>query len=323
MQFTFTTTISEGPFHIPDELRQANQWICYGIDGDRKKPYAPFPDSRGNVFHTGTRSPENFRDFQTAIEFVEERESLDGVGFVLSGEDVEESYFLVDFDDVLTTDGRGEYSVSREVVDLLDELADDAFLEISSSSEGIHAIVRGNGLDEDLRQKGAAIGDGELELYGESPRFVAMTGRTIEGYEDTSIGQFDTLSLQQRHFEEKESHSSNEVKEVDVAAPSSDSPSVEEVRRTAFEYSDKFRRLWKGDDSMHGGDTSSADSAFVTMLAFWCRGDAGLMDRCVRQSRRMRRKWDEVHYADGSTYGERLLQKGIDWADDEFAGSYR
>ncbi|MFC7158019.1 phage/plasmid primase, P4 family [Halomarina halobia] len=79
----------------------------------------------------------------------------------------------------------------------------------------------------------------------------------------------------------------------------------------AAENGEKFSRLYRGDDSMHSNDTSRADLAFCSMLAFWTGGDRHQMDRIVRNSGRMRAKWDEPHYADGTTYGEGTIDEAL------------
>jgi primase-polymerase (primpol)-like protein len=47
-------------------------------------------------------------------------------------------------------------------------------------------------------------------------------------------------------------------------------------------------------------------------LAFWTGGDAARMDRLFRQSGLMRAKWDEVHFADGATYGEQTIERALE-----------
>jgi primase-polymerase (primpol)-like protein len=47
------------------------------------------------------------------------------------------------------------------------------------------------------------------------------------------------------------------------------------------------------------------------LLAFWSGGDQRQMDRLFRQSGLLREKWDEVHFADGSTYGEKTIERAI------------
>lgn len=36
------------------------------------------------------------------------------------------------------------------------------------------------------------------------------------------------------------------------------------------------------------------------------------MDRMFRKSGLFRKKWDQIHYADGSTYGEVVINKAIE-----------
>jgi hypothetical protein len=44
------------------------------------------------------------------------------------------------------------------------------------------------------------------------------------------------------------------------------------------------------------------------------------MDRLFRQSGLMREKWDEVHFADGATYGERTIERAIAGTDERYDG---
>ena len=47
------------------------------------------------------------------------------------------------------------------------------------------------------------------------------------------------------------------------------------------------------------------------LLAFWTGGDQTRIDELFRQSGLLREKWDEVHYADGSTYGEKTIERVV------------
>jgi len=79
----------------------------------------------------------------------------------------------------------------------------------------------------------------------------------------------------------------------------------------------KFSRLWGGDTSGYESH-SEADMALCRLLAFWTGRDRSRMDRLFRQSGLARDKWDEVHYADGSTYGEKTLERAIARTDDVY-----
>ncbi len=58
--------------------------------------------------------------------------------------------------------------------------------------------------------------------------------------------------------------------------------------------------------------------ALCCLLAFWTGGDAQRVDRLFRQSGLMRDKWDEVHYADGRTYGEVTVQRALRVTDERY-----
>jgi len=51
--------------------------------------------------------------------------------------------------------------------------------------------------------------------------------------------------------------------------------------------------------------------ALSCLLAFWTGGDQTQADRLFRRSGLLREKWDEVHYADGSTYGEKTIERAV------------
>ncbi len=77
----------------------------------------------------------------------------------------------------------------------------------------------------------------------------------------------------------------------------------------------EFQALWRGDMSSKGDDQNKSDAALCAHLAFYTK-DAGQIDRLFRQSDLMRPKWDEIHYANGDTYGWHTINGAI-----EFVGS--
>ncbi|WP_425494407.1 hypothetical protein [Natronoglomus mannanivorans] len=58
--------------------------------------------------------------------------------------------------------------------------------------------------------------------------------------------------------------------------------------------------------------------ALCCLLAFWTGGDATREDRLFRQSGLIREKWDDVHYSDGSTDGEKTVERAIANTDDVY-----
>jgi len=81
-------------------------------------------------------------------------------------------------------------------------------------------------------------------------------------------------------------------------------------KATSASNGEKFERLWNGNTAGYDSQ-SEADMALCCLLAFWTGGDRTQMDQLFRQSGLLREKWDEVHYADGSTYGEKTIERAI------------
>ena len=56
--------------------------------------------------------------------------------------------------------------------------------------------------------------------------------------------------------------------------------------------------------------------ALAAILAFWSGGDEAQIDRLFRDSGLYRQKWDDVHFADGSTYGEKTVERAVQGTDE-------
>ena len=63
---------------------------------------------------------------------------------------------------------------------------------------------------------------------------------------------------------------------------------------------------------------SEADLALCGKLAFWFQKDAVRIDKIFRQSSLFRAKWDEKHYGDGSTYGQKTVETAISGCRDVY-----
>ena len=81
---------------------------------------------------------------------------------------------------------------------------------------------------------------------------------------------------------------------------------------------DKARRADPLLDALYCGDwkgryasQSEADLALCSKLAFWFQKDAVRVDEIFRQSSLFRAKWDEKHFGDGSTYGQKTVEMAI------------
>lgn len=78
----------------------------------------------------------------------------------------------------------------------------------------------------------------------------------------------------------------------------------------------RLKKLYDGDWKGYYQSQSEADMAFCNALAFYTAKDAQQMDMIFRKSGLYRSKWDSIRYADGSTYGDVVIDKAIkDTAD--------
>jgi len=74
--------------------------------------------------------------------------------------------------------------------------------------------------------------------------------------------------------------------------------------------SKKKSLLWMGSWAADSYQSQSeADLALCSHLSYWTGNDQERVDRLFRQSGLMRKKWDEVHFSDGSTYGQATITK--------------
>jgi|APHM01.1.fsa_nt_gi Uncharacterized conserved protein len=173
--------------HVPEELKEFDHWVLWGLDGDgQKRPLAPW--MRGDLYpakwgHDAPTRPET--DWETAYRCWKHRHSyahpqglsLDSVlpAPLLLHDPLDPPLMQVDFDDVRNPE-TGE--VTDEVVALVDRL--EAFCEISQSGTGLHVFVRAS-LPGGLGKFIASLGDtGDIELYDHG-RCVGATWDHVPG----------------------------------------------------------------------------------------------------------------------------------------------
>lgn len=85
----------------------------------------------------------------------------------------------------------------------------------------------------------------------------------------------------------------------------------------ALESDPLLRRLFDGDICNYPS-SSQADEAFCCKAIWWANHDRTLVDDWLRRSRLSRDKWDEVHYADGSTYGQKTIERADAFVPDGY-----
>lgn len=290
------------PDMVPNALKKVDQWVCWRTE-DRdgkptKVPIDPVADNYASVTDSAT-----WTDFDTAYQYSQQM-VVDGVGFVFRDDG---PYAGIDLDDCRNP----ETGIVEEWAgDIVAQL--DSYTERSPSGTGLHILVEGA-----LPAGGSRTG--ELELYDQA-RYFTVTGDHVAGT-PTSVEQ-RTAALRSLYEDYVDT---GDESALDTAGPptrdrSGESPAADKdviERACTAANGGRFERLWTGDTAGYESH-SEADMALCCYLAFWTGGDAAQVDRLFRQSGLMRDKWDTVHYSDGSTYGEKTVQRAIALVDEGY-----
>nr|WP_256301573.1 hypothetical protein [Haloarchaeobius salinus] len=292
---------------IPEALRSRDQWVCWRVkerDGkDTKVPVIP-----GDGGFASATDEETWRSFETAVEY--SSTGADGIGFVFTDED---PFVGVDLDDCRDPETGVPSEDAQEIVVTL-----ESFTEVSPSGTGFHVIIEGE-IPGDRSRKGS------VEMY-ETARFFTMTGDRVEAtpgtvqerqtalaevYEEYLAPDSDTTQAPQSTHETVRGGARGSPTSRTRTGGEMDLPDEELLERAQnASNGEKFERLWRGSTAGYESQ-SEADMALCCLLAFWTGGDRYRIDELFRQSGLLREKWDEVHYADGSTYGEKTVERAI------------
>lgn len=325
---------------IRDEMRNRNQWLCWeAAMRDGKETKLPKdPETEG---FAQTDDPSTWGSFMNANGLVK-RGKMDGVGFVFTEDD---NYVGIDLDNCRDPE-------TEEWDDWALEIMEDigGWIEISPSGTGAHIILKGE-------IPGSRNRKGDLEIY-EDGRFFTITGQLVDesgeylddGAETPEIkeAQLALDAVYDRFLAEDDESANDTTVDVDPdkwghvdledhgdsnTTTSVRGPSIDDLPselRDIFNAAKTanngyaFTELWRGNWKSNADypSQSEADLAFCDMLAFWFSGDPERMDRVFRASGLMRPKWDDVRYSDGSTYGERTIEKAIAEVDDHYDDDY-
>ncbi|TMT81803.1 hypothetical protein E2L06_18045 [Haloterrigena sp. H1] len=289
---------------LPADLRKRDQWVCWKEEPRDGKP-TKIPVTPGSDAFASSTDPETWESFETALEYADTG-NADGIEFVFTDDD---PIVGVDLDDCRDPESG---DVDDTALDIIERL--DSYTEISPSGTGFHVLIEGELPDGRNRR-------GSIELY-DTARFFTVTGDRLEDTQARVARRQDALVAIHREYvqdtdpnpeHEPGGHRSRDETETTGSAAHTDVDLEDEElleRARNASNSEKFERLWRGSTAGYESQ-SEADMALFCLLAFWTGGDHQQMDRLFRQSGLLRNKWDEVHYADGSTYGEKTIERAI------------
>lgn len=286
-------------------LRDFPQFVLWKAVPSRKRPgkFDKFPcDIEGNV--NDAHDPKIWLDADTACSAASVFGEGYGVGFVFTEND---PFFFVDIDGAY--DGNEWSSVATC---LCNQFA-GAAVEVSHSGSGLHIIGKYDGEEPEHGCKNIPL---HLEFYT-SGRFVALTGTGITG--DANAIHTGTLSAITRDYfpvssVERVVQDWTTTHDTNSRPPSEDAKLIEKALKTKSAYSDfaeisgnapkaTFKDLWTcnaeilassypDDTRERDYDASSADAALAQHLSFWTGGNCERIERLMRQSALVRRKWD-------------------------------
>jgi len=292
------------PEQIPETLLERDQWVCWREEERDGKP-TKIPVTPGAGGFASATESETWASFETAIDYTE-TEHADGIGFVFTDDDPIVGVDLDDCRDPETGD------VDDAALDIIERL--DSYTEVSPSGTGYHVLITGTLPDGRNRR-------GNIELY-DTARFFTVTGDHVDRTPTRVARRQDALTAIHREYvQEAECDTAPESEQrgdaddrspttgaADVDVDLEDEDLLEKARNASN--GEKFERLWNG-NTVGYDSQSEADMALCCLLAFWTGGDQTQMDQLFRQSGLIREKWDDVHYADGSTYGEKTIERAI------------
>jgi NrS-1 polymerase HBD domain len=151
---------------------------------------------------------------------------------------------------------------------------------------------------------------GELENYSKG-RFFTVTGDIVPGAStevESRQAEFDALiaDLDERLAAGRKKPKARPAGKGKKKSAGSDAAVLKRLKPKAI-----CQRILNGDYSDYDGDQSTCDLVITGAIAREVGPDPEHIDRIIRGTTLMRAKWDEVHSADGRTYGEMTIATAL------------
>ncbi len=285
------------PTPIPAALRERPQWVVWKyILREGKWTKVPFNARTGEP--ASATDPSTWSTFDEAVAACRSDDGYAGIGFAFSEDD---PFAGIDLDDCIDENGN-LVPTAREIVDQFNSCT-----EVSPSGKGVKIFICGVKPEGSGCRSKKIDGFKETEIY-DRERYFTVTGQHLSGT-PVSIEprQAELEALCERLWPTRSRGDSPPDTPPATPVELDDANLIE--RASNAKNGSKFRRLWAGDTSTHGGDDSAADVALCCMLAFWTGGDGNRMDALFRQSGLYREKWDKRR--GNTTYGQRTIEFAI------------
>jgi P4 family phage/plasmid primase-like protien len=291
------SALAVDPNGIPAELKARPQWVCWRyVRRNGKWTKVPLHPRTGGA--ADSTDPDTWGAFEAAWTRYRNG-GADGIGFVFSAED---PYCGVDLDDAIDPQAGGLRPWAAETVGSL-----NSFTEHSPGGLGVKVYTRAKKIGDRCRK-------GDVEIY-DAERFFAMTGLPYEGCPPTVEARQEEVAAVYRRFlgEDGQDDQPGPAEQDSPKPAESDTGGLTDdqliAKAKGARNGAKFAALYEGDAGAYGDDDSAADQALTNLLAFWCQGDVGRIDRLFRRSGLFRPKWDERR--GDTTYGRKTIERAL------------
>lgn len=279
---------------IPQELRDLRAWTVTELrewDGERFTQKLTLIPDTGR--HARCDKPNDWREWEEALADCDEHT----LPCLARTEDL----LILDLDDCF--EGNELKPWAQKIVERL-----PTYTEISSSGKGLHLFLRTEGFEQrnrkfpaDLYTAGAT---GEIEFFGGN-HFVTMTGSRFADTPATVATLPRALKLLEALDGKKRKQKA--PTEEGKAEPSGAVAVATEALTDWILQNPKIASLWNsgGNDGASEGDLSLANH-----LCRYCGDDPRLIEVLMRQSQRLRSKWDSQRR--NGTWIQETIQKAIE-----------
>lgn len=274
--------------NIPKAMKEYPNWLVR----KGKIPYSPVTGATGNAVECcGT--------YEQAIKAVE-HSKYDGIGFQFSGT----PFTGIDLDHCVADRATGEINeLATEVIMLC-----ASYWEYSLSRNGIHIIVYGE-LPKGVHHK-------RIEMYSQR-RYFTVTGDIFAPA--PIVNAQEALDTLYQEF----SKPMASIGTIDWGGY----PPLEKTEIIAlvttmrkYDYSGKFTMLYDAGDTSAYGSGSEADSALLTILAYWTKGNPVQIEQIFSNSPISERiSSDGKNHWARNDYRKRSIERAINFCKSEQA----
>ncbi len=294
---------------VPDELIKQTRWVDWkhGSTPDIKLPIDP-----KTGFMASVSDPKTWATFKKAKASIHKYKA-DGLAFMVG-----DGYYFADMNDIAKEAAAFivDPDNKQNPIYWLYRDTGKTYGEITPSGRGLHFIGKIDG-------KGKPDGSGSIAgkncLYDQHA-FVIITGwvfqplheQEIVSITDKQLHKLMTdIGLKVPVIKAKAKDAEQSKKKDDVG----NLLTVDEVL-TKVKAENYRSNIFSGDYSGYlkkdgSPDWSAIDMAVTHKIGFWANRDKYKMDQAFRKSGFYRAKWDQVHYANGMTYGQHTIWQAV------------